>query len=1347
VVLYGSSADDQVYCLDAATGREKWSFFTEGPVRFAPTVAAGKVYVGSDDGRVYCLALGDSKLLWRRRVASDDRRVPGNGRVISVWPVRTGVLVDRGVVYCCAGLFCREGLHLCALDAKEGTVLWRREVGGSRPPQGYLMASDSRLFVPTGRTPPIVFDRRDGKNLGAIDGQGGTFALVDDDIVVSGPGRQTGHVDLSDSQTRQRIATFRGLRMIVHEGRAYLHTKRSIAALNRVEHVRLARKKHALVAQRNRLNKRLAAAKKQGPSEEAKAVGAELNETNRQISAAVEGMEKCFLWRQSCSCPYSLILAGDTLFAGGEDRVVAFGAADGKELWNAGVEGRAYAIAAAEGRLLVSTDRGAIHCFSQDRGVSVDQARPPEERSERSPADARAPVGQQADREDGLLGRWVFDHAHLLGRHVQDLAGSNQATITGPPRLRSDPPGLVLGGSEVGVSLSESIRAADGSSLLASLPTKDLSAEAWVAIDTPIDWAGIISAVQDNGSFEKGWVLCTRKERFAFAVSTVGADDGNGRLTYLESTVSYKPGVLYHVVGTYDGAEMRIYVNGALAGSTRAQSGNINYPPQAFYDIGSFHDDNDRVGLIGSIAEVRVYGRTLRESEVRAHFAAPPTPAPVPPTATFRAGPYVRHHSGDEVLIVWETEEPTTAVLEYADTTASVERIEDPASAKTHRVQLRDLRPDQDYSFRIVSMGRDGVRKISEWLTFDSASDLSPVARPGSGSPYPKDGLTEVYARAAREIAERSGVKKGYCVDLGCGTGRLAYEIAKLTDLRIIGVEEDPKRAARARAALDKAGLYGVRVSVHCGSAAALPYAGSFANLIVSDRTLVSGKLPGRRGEVSRVLRPYGGVACLGGPRLGPAEAETWLNRAEEHQWRIETRGGPWIVARRGPVPGGGEWTHQYADAGNTASSGDTLRAPLRIQWFGRPGPRSINDRHHRAPGPLWAGGRLFVPGDNRVLAVDPYNGTVLWETDVPSSRRVGTPKDCGHAVATDDFVYLAADDKCVGMDVETGEPRLTFDAPQLASGARRHWGYLASAGDLLFGSGQKQEASRTRFGKEIVKTGIYYDHKPLVTSDYLFCLDRHTGAQLWTYRAPGGSAFVNPAIAVGGGHVYFIESRNPAAVSDGDGRITLDVLLAEGHAYLVKLGQRDGRKAWERPLELSVLRHAVFLTYARGLLLVVGSRNEGGHPRYDLHGFRAADGERVWSSHYLRTDKKVGGSHGEQDQHPVVIGDVVYSRPYAFSLKTGEEQAFELGRGGHGCGALSASAFFLYGRGGTPRMYPISDGGSKNIALTHVTRVGCWVNIIPAGGLVLIPESSSGCVCAYPLQTSLALAPAVPVP
>jgi hypothetical protein len=54
--------------------------------------------------------------------------------------------------------------------------------------------------------------------------------------------------------------------------------------------------------------------------------------------------------------------------------------------------------------------------------------------------------------------------------------------------------------------------------------------------------------------------------------------------------------------------------------------------------------------------------------------------------------------------------------------------------------------------------------------------------------------------------------------------------------------------------------------------------------------------------------------------------------------------------------------------------------------------------------------------------------------------------------------------------------------------------------------------------------------------------------------------------------------------------------------------------------------------------------------------------------------------------------------------------------------------------------MFDLATNQAENI--TCVSRPGCWINMIPAGGLLLIPEASSGCTCDFPVQTSLAFLP-----
>lgn len=714
-------------------------------------------------------------------------------------------------------------------------------------------------------------------------------------------------------------------------------------------------------------------------------------------------------------------------------------------------------------------------------------------------------------------------------------------------------------------------------------------------------------------------------------------------------------------------------------------------------------------------------------------------------------GPFVRYSGAGRVAVSWRLDAPGPASVAYGDGTDLGNVIRSPSRGYAHSVELPALEPQGDYHFRILARKADGSRQATKVYSLDASSDLPAEIRP---APRPQEPDDVLMARAARRIVDLTGITRGYCLDIGCETGALVLEMAARTRLRVIALVDDAAQARTARARLDEAGLYGVRASVHTKGPGALPYTDRFANLIISERAVRSGALSGMTiEEMARLLRPHGGTICIGAPddstpgggKLTREALARWQGTGAGLEWSVTTEQGVWATGRRGPPPGGGEWSHLYADPGNSASSGDLLEGALRLQWFGRPGPRNLVDRHHRAIGPLFKDGRVFILGNERVLALDAYNGTLLWDVGVPGSRRVAAARDCGHFAAGRDRVYLAAETHCVALDAATGEPREVFSAPRREDGTRPWWGYVAALGEHLFGSAQKKGASLSGHSRETLYRGPYFDARPVATSERLFSLERSSGAEVWRYHRRGGSAIINSTIAIDSGRVSCVESRNPEALESGEGRVPLETLLAEGHAWLVTLDRHTGKLLWEREVDLASIRHVLHLVSARGKLLLSGSRNDAGHPRYDLHAFDAATGKPLWSQHYLRADKGVDGDHGEQDQHPVVAGDTVYSRPFAYNLHTGEKLPFRLDRGGHGCGTLTGSEYYLYGRGGNPRRYPTGGDGSVNEPLTRATRPGCWVHIIPAGGMVLIPEGSSGCTCGFPLQTSLGLIPEAP--
>ena len=49
-VIFGSSAEGKVVAVDSGSGKLRWTFFTGGPVRFAPAAWRDRIFVASDDG-------------------------------------------------------------------------------------------------------------------------------------------------------------------------------------------------------------------------------------------------------------------------------------------------------------------------------------------------------------------------------------------------------------------------------------------------------------------------------------------------------------------------------------------------------------------------------------------------------------------------------------------------------------------------------------------------------------------------------------------------------------------------------------------------------------------------------------------------------------------------------------------------------------------------------------------------------------------------------------------------------------------------------------------------------------------------------------------------------------------------------------------------------------------------------------------------------------------------------------------------------------------------------------------------------------------------------------------------
>ncbi|MFQ5730499.1 MAG: PQQ-binding-like beta-propeller repeat protein [Planctomycetaceae bacterium] len=123
--LYFTGHDGRIVCLGAVTGQVRWQFLTGAAVTQAANYHAGRLYAGSDDGCAYCLDAGTGRQIWKHQAVRADRWFISYGRMSSLWPVRTDVMVDGNVAYFASGVFPHDGVYVHAVDARTGKRIWR----------------------------------------------------------------------------------------------------------------------------------------------------------------------------------------------------------------------------------------------------------------------------------------------------------------------------------------------------------------------------------------------------------------------------------------------------------------------------------------------------------------------------------------------------------------------------------------------------------------------------------------------------------------------------------------------------------------------------------------------------------------------------------------------------------------------------------------------------------------------------------------------------------------------------------------------------------------------------------------------------------------------------------------------------------------------------------------------------------------------------------------------------------------------------------------------------------------------------------------------------------------------
>jgi outer membrane protein assembly factor BamB len=193
--LYATTGVGDVAALDASTGNVIWKVRPAGPMRGAPTVASGQVYVITQDNQIYALNAADGKTTWNEAGTLENSGIFGvaapsvaqgtvvagfssgeltayryeNGRAVwqdalsrtsmstavaSLSDIDADPVISDGKVYAIG-----QGGRMVALDIISGQRLWELNIGGIATP---WVAGDW-LFVVTDQAQLLCIARASGK--------------------------------------------------------------------------------------------------------------------------------------------------------------------------------------------------------------------------------------------------------------------------------------------------------------------------------------------------------------------------------------------------------------------------------------------------------------------------------------------------------------------------------------------------------------------------------------------------------------------------------------------------------------------------------------------------------------------------------------------------------------------------------------------------------------------------------------------------------------------------------------------------------------------------------------------------------------------------------------------------------------------------------------------------------------------------------------------------------------------------------------------------------------------------------------------------------------------------------
>jgi len=179
-----------------------------------------------------------------------------------------------------------------------------------------------------------------------------------------------------------------------------------------------------------------------------------------------------------------------------------------------------------------------------------------------------------------------------------------------------------------------------------------------------------------------------------------------------------------HIVLSVDQGEATLWVNADRAGQARLPAQEADSGIRL--SLSAFTSADPLMKLEDLVQEVRIYDRPLDDAAVRARFdeasGAVQRGIVYPGLFHFNAGPILSHVTENSATLVFETDRPTTAVVDFGPRLPLDRKAAGKDQRTIHQVQLSDLTTSTLYYYHVRARDSGGKEIDAGPFTFRTAS-------------------------------------------------------------------------------------------------------------------------------------------------------------------------------------------------------------------------------------------------------------------------------------------------------------------------------------------------------------------------------------------------------------------------------------------------------------------------------------------------------------------------------------------------------------------------------------------------------------------------------------------------